>query len=59
MTTLVNFYPLASTPISHYALNFTITIQEDKQAVFLFHITILNGMVVNLSNYPVSTIGTT
>ena len=51
MTTLVNFYPLALTPISHYALNFTITMQEEKLAVFLFHITILNDMVANPSNY--------
>ena len=59
MTTLVNFYLLALTPILHYAPNFTITIQEDKLAVSLFHITILNGMVVNPSNYPVSSTGTT
>ena len=59
MTTLLNFYPLALTPISHSALYFTITILEDKLAVFLFHIIILNNMVVNPSNCPVSSIGTT
>ena len=59
MTTLVTSYPLVLTPFSHSALNFTITILEDKLAVFLFHIIILIGMVVNPSNYPVSSIGTT
>ena len=59
MTTLVTFYPLALTPFSHSALNFTISILEDKLAVFLFLIIILIGMVVNPSNYPVSSIGTT
>ena len=53
MTTLVNLYLLALTPISQSALNFTITIQEDKLAMFWFHIVILNGMVVNPSNYPI------
>ena len=59
ITTLVNFYPRALTPISHSALNFTITILEDKLAVFLFSIIILYGMVVNPSNYPVSSVGST
>ena len=49
MTTLVNFYPLALTLISHSALNLKITILGDKLAVFLFHIMILNGMVDNSS----------